>query len=78
MCVVDVESANVFVMYENSVYASPARQPVATHPESPNLAACVTVNGKGITLFDLRMPLPLDFLVDVRISAYYNKYNFNA
>ncbi|KAB7506280.1 hypothetical protein Anas_05794 [Armadillidium nasatum] len=69
MSLVDVERGEMFVFYENSVCSHSARQPVATHSDSPDLVACVTVNGKGITLFDLRMPLPLDFLVDLYDSS---------
>ena len=34
----------------------------------PNLAVCSSVNGKGLALFDLRMPLPLDFVHEVCTS----------
>ena len=51
--------------YENCASPAAGRQPLTTHPDVPNLAACATVNGKGITLLDLRMPLPLDFIFDV-------------
>jgi hypothetical protein len=33
----------------------------------PNLAVCAGVNGKGLALFDLRMPLPLDFVNEVEL-----------
>lgn len=32
------------------------------------MAVSVAVNGKGLTLLDLRMPLPLDFVYDVSLS----------
>lgn len=31
----------------------------------PNLAVCTCIDGKGLALFDLRMPLPLDFVNQV-------------
>ena len=39
-------------------------------PSSPNMVVCCCVNGKGLTLFDLRMPLPLDFLYEVMLYIY--------
>ena len=35
----------------------------------PNLAVCACVNGKGLALFDLRMPLPLDFVNEVELTV---------
>ena len=34
----------------------------------PNIAACCCVNGRGLSMFDFRMPLPLDFIYDVSCS----------
>ena len=39
-------------------------------PSSPNMVVCCCVNGKGLTLFDLRMPLPLDFLYEVNVNLH--------
>ncbi|GFY31816.1 WD_REPEATS_REGION domain-containing protein [Trichonephila clavipes] len=41
------------------------RTGLAADPVCPNMAVCSCVNGKGLTLFDLRMPLPLDFVYDL-------------
>ncbi|XP_050692880.1 uncharacterized protein LOC126983809 [Eriocheir sinensis] len=62
----DVERGATLLAYDNcaSPQESP-RQPLATHPALPHLAACPAVNGRGITLLDLRMPLPLDFIYDI-------------
>ena len=34
-------------------------------PSRPNFVVCSSVNGKGLALLDLRMPLPLDFVHEV-------------
>ncbi|XP_015602283.1 uncharacterized protein LOC107271143 isoform X2 [Cephus cinctus] len=44
------------------------RTGLATDPSGPNLAISVAVNGKGLTLVDLRMPLPLDYVNDLHGS----------
>ncbi|XP_013413672.1 uncharacterized protein LOC106176013 [Lingula anatina] len=41
------------------------RTGLAVDPITPNMVVCCCVNGKGLSLFDLRMPLPLDLLYDV-------------
>lgn len=67
----DVERGATLLAYDNcaSPQESP-RQPLATHPALPHLAACPAVNGRGITLLDLRMPLPLDFIYDVSAELF--------
>ncbi|XP_076068309.1 uncharacterized protein LOC143040770 isoform X3 [Oratosquilla oratoria] len=65
LSVIDTERGETVVGYDNCACATGDRTPIATHPMVPDMVACVTVNGKGITLFDLRMPLPLDFIYDI-------------
>ncbi|XP_075586132.1 uncharacterized protein LOC124490657 [Dermatophagoides farinae] len=63
--VIDVEHGTPIVCYDSCAYIpSRDRTPLAVDPESPNIAACSYVNGKGVTILDLRMPLPLDFIFD--------------
>lgn len=48
------------------VYNGPDRTGLAVDTlEAPNLVACCCVNGRGLSMFDLRTPLPLDFIYDV-------------
>lgn len=42
---------------------------MACDPRSPHMAVCCSMNGKGLTSFDLRMPLPLDFVQDLHSSV---------
>ena len=51
------------------VYNGPDRTGLAVDIQAgPNIAACCCVNGRGLSIFDLRMPLPLDFIYDVSYS----------
>lgn len=68
---VDVERGEVLLKYDNCAYSGRDRTGLATHPACPNMAVCVAVNGNGLTLLDLRMPLPLDFFYDVRFNFYF-------
>ena len=61
-----------FLHYANTInlslgtYNGRDRTALAVNLHSgPNLAVCACVNGKGLALFDLRMPLPLDFVNEV-------------
>ncbi|CAL4124405.1 unnamed protein product, partial [Meganyctiphanes norvegica] len=63
--IVDVERGETVLAYDNCTNPNLGRQPLVMHPDLPYLAACATVNGRGITLLDLRMPLPLDFIYDL-------------
>ncbi|KAK7601790.1 hypothetical protein V9T40_009231 [Parthenolecanium corni] len=65
LAVVDVERGEQLLAYDNCAFSGRDRAGVATDPICPSVAVCVTVNGKGLTLLDLRMPLPLDFLYDI-------------
>ncbi|GAB6026928.1 hypothetical protein CHUAL_013571 [Chamberlinius hualienensis] len=65
LAVIDVSRGDQLISYDNCAYVSSKRTGIAADPICPNLAVCVCVNGKGMTLFDLRMPLPLDFLYDM-------------
>ena len=40
----------------------------------PNLAVCSCVNGKGLVIFDLRRPLPIEFVNEVLYSAILTEY----
>lgn len=63
--IVDIERGTPLLAYDNCASPLEVRQPLIVHPSLPYLAACTTVNARGITLLDLRMPLPLDFIYDV-------------
>lgn len=62
---VDVERGEQLLSYDNCAFGGRDRTGLATDPSGPNLAVSVAANGKGLTLVDLRMPLPLDFVYDV-------------
>jgi len=64
--ILDVERGQLVMAYDNCAYSGRDRSGIATDPACPNMAVSVAVNGKGLTLIDLRMPLPLDFVYDVR------------
>ncbi|XP_064485882.1 uncharacterized protein LOC135398401 isoform X3 [Ornithodoros turicata] len=72
LAVIDVERGEQVMTYDNSVFAGAFngrdRGSLAADPICPNMAVCSCVNGKGLTLFDLRMPLPLDFVYDLHNS----------
>lgn len=73
LAVVDVERGEQLLAYDNCAYGGRERSGLATDPVCPNMAVSVAVNGKGLTLLDLRMPLPLDFVYDVSTaSSVYN------
>lgn len=61
----DVERGEQLLAYDNCAASGRDRTGLATDPSSPNIAVSVAVNGKGLTLLDLRMPLPLDYVYDV-------------
>lgn len=65
LSVVDVERGEQLLAYDNCAASGRDRTGLATDPSSPNIAVSVAVNGKGLTLLDLRMPLPLDYVYDV-------------
>lgn len=69
--IVDVERGTPVLAYDNCVSPGEGRQPLVMHPGQPYLAACITVNARGITLLDLRMPLPFDFIYDVSCCIRY-------
>lgn len=62
---VDVERGEQLLAYDNCAFSGRDRTGLAADPVCPNMAVSVAVNGKGLTLLDLRMPLPLDFVYDV-------------
>uniref|UniRef100_A0A1B6G5C8 Uncharacterized protein n=1 Tax=Cuerna arida TaxID=1464854 RepID=A0A1B6G5C8_9HEMI len=66
--VVDVERGEQLLAYDNCAYGGRERSGLATDPVCPNMAVSIAVNGKGLTLLDLRMPLPLDFVYDLHES----------
>ena len=54
------------------VYNGPDRTGLAVDAQTgPNIAACCCVNGRGLSIFDLRMPLPLDFIYDVSCAWFH-------
>jgi WD40 repeat protein len=63
--VIDVARGDQLIAYDNCAFNGRDRTGLAADPLCPNMAVCVCVNGKGLTLFDLRMPLPLDFIYDL-------------
>ncbi|KAL0276874.1 UNVERIFIED_CONTAM: hypothetical protein PYX00_004345 [Menopon gallinae] len=65
LAVVDVERGQQLLAYDNCAFSGRDRTGLATDPLCPNMAVSVAVNGKGLTLLDLRMPLPLDFVYDL-------------
>ncbi|RMX52814.1 hypothetical protein pdam_00012212, partial [Pocillopora damicornis] len=66
LVVMDVETGEQIVSYDNCVYNGPDRTGLAVDIQAgPNIAACCCVNGRGLSIFDLRMPLPLDFIYDL-------------
>ncbi|KAL7291518.1 guanine nucleotide-binding protein subunit beta-like protein A [Trichogramma pretiosum] len=69
LVVVDVERGEQLLSYDNCAYGGRDRTGLATDPSGPNLAVSVAANGKGLTLVDLRMPLPLDFVYDLHGSV---------
>lgn len=74
LAVVDVERGEQLLAYDNCAYGGRERSGLATDPVCPNMAVSVAVNGKGLTLLDLRMPLPLDFVYDVSASSAHTTY----
>ncbi|KAH9403819.1 hypothetical protein TYRP_015011 [Tyrophagus putrescentiae] len=64
LSVLDVERGHLVSSYENCAYNGRDRAALAVDPASPHMAVCAYVNGKGLTMFDLRMPLPLNFFFD--------------
>lgn len=70
LTVLDVERGEQIVCYDNCAFnGRDNKVPLAADPYCPHFAVCSCVNGKGLTLFDLRMPLPLDFVFDVSIKT---------
>ena len=57
--------SSVFLSF-SGVYNGPDRTGLAVDSQTgPNIATCCCVNGRGLSMFDLRMPLPMDFIYDV-------------
>lgn len=55
-----------FLLSLLGVYNGPDRTGLAVDSQTgPNIATCCCVNGRGLSMFDLRMPLPMDFIYDV-------------
>lgn len=69
MSVLDTETGQQIITYNDCAFSGRERTPLATDPVCPHLAVCSCVNGKGLTLFDLRMPLPLDFVLDLHSNV---------
>lgn len=60
-----MERGQELFAYVNCTASGRNRSGLATDPVSPNIAATVSKNGRGITLLDMRMPLPLDYVYEV-------------
>ncbi|XP_049765471.1 uncharacterized protein LOC126094880 isoform X1 [Schistocerca cancellata] len=69
LAVVDVERGEQLVAYDNCAFSGRDRTGLAADPACPHMAVLVNVNGRGLTLLDLRMPLPLDFVYDLHGSV---------
>lgn len=64
LSVLDTERGMIINSYENCAFSGRERSALATDPLCSYNAVSTYVNGKGMTLYDLRMPLPMDFLFD--------------
>ncbi|XP_043274005.1 POC1 centriolar protein homolog [Venturia canescens] len=69
LVVIDVERGEQMLAYDNCTFSGRNRTGLATDPSGPNLAISVAPNGRGLTLIDLRMPLPLDLVYDLHGSV---------
>ncbi|GIX93492.1 WD_REPEATS_REGION domain-containing protein [Caerostris extrusa] len=69
LAVIDVERGEQVMSYDNCAFNGRDRAGLAVDPLCPNMAVCSCINGKGLTLFDLRMPLPLDFVYDLHTAV---------
>lgn len=65
LAVIDISRGEQVLSYDNCAFNGRDRAGLAADPSNPQVVACSCVNGKGLTLFDLRMQLPLDFLYDI-------------
>lgn len=76
VAVLDVERGEQIQCFESCVYnGRDMRIPIETDPICPHLAVCAYINGRGLSLFDLRMPLPLDYVNDLH-STYIRDITF--
>ena len=66
----DTERGEPTHFYDNCCYSASTRDrvPLITSPFCPHLAISTCTNGKGLTIFDLRMPLPADVLFELHDS----------
>ncbi|KAF8785909.1 uncharacterized protein LOC129959462 isoform X2 [Argiope bruennichi] len=69
LAVIDVERGEQVMSYDNCAFNGRDRAALAADPLNPHMAVCSCVNGKGLTIFDLRMPLPLDFVYDLHTGV---------
>lgn len=72
---IDVERGEQLLAYDNCSYNGKDSTNIATDPICPSVAVCVSHNGKGLTLFDLRMPLPIHFFYEVCKTMFFY-FNF--
>ncbi|CAH1784215.1 unnamed protein product [Owenia fusiformis] len=68
LAVIDLQRGDQILSYDNCAFNGRDRTGLACDPLAPNIAVCCCVNGRGLTVFDLRMPLPLDFMYDIHSS----------
>ncbi|XP_046840186.1 uncharacterized protein LOC124434345 isoform X2 [Xenia sp. Carnegie-2017] len=63
LALLDAETGEQVFSYDNCTFSGRDRTALAVNQHGgPNLAVCTCIDGKGLALFDLRMPLPLDFV----------------
>lgn len=65
LAVLDVERGNQIQCYDNCAFFSKDRIALSTDPNNPNVAVCNCSDGKSLTLLDIRMPMPREFLFNV-------------
>lgn len=65
LTVLDLERGDPIHSYDNCCFGTRDRLPLATDPFIPHLAVSSSVDGKGLTIYDFRMPLPLDMMSEV-------------
>lgn len=65
LAVIDLNQGEQIQVYDNCTFNGRDRAAIAVDPVSPNYVITTCPNGRGVTIIDLRMPLPLDFISDV-------------
>lgn len=68
LVVIDVESGSQNQTYENCSYSASGKTGLATDPSCWYSAVCVHQSGKGLTLIDLRIGVPVLFTCDLHCN----------